>query len=277
MKKSRFMSMSEIERGVGGRRKIVYVDDIQCSLVSVKKRLKEFYEVYPAESSTMLFSILEKIKPSLILLDINMPGVDGFKIIKTLKSDPRYSDIPVIFLTGIKDKESVVKGLGLGAADYVIKPFVTEKLVECIEKHCTVIPTDKPVHLALEAGSKPSVLIVDDVLSTLKAIQVSLDDSYKVYTLSNSDFVLDFIQEKRIDLILLDYLMPGLSGFDLIPMIHEIPEYKYVPIIILTSEGTLPHLNEAISLGAADFIVKPFKTKELNDKIAKHLKIGAKK
>ena len=120
MKKSRFMSVSEIERGVGGRRKIIYVDDIQCSLVSVKKRLKEFYEVYPAESSDMLFSILEKIKPSLILLDINMPGVDGFKTLKSLKADTRYADIPVIFLTGIKEKESVVKGLGLGAADYVI-------------------------------------------------------------------------------------------------------------------------------------------------------------
>ena len=67
--------------------------------------------------------------------------------------------------------------------------------------------------------------------------------------------------------------MPTYNGFELIPMIRELPGYEDTPIIMLTSEGNLSHIKEAISLGACDFIVKPFKEDELNEKIAKHIKV----
>ncbi|MCL2242901.1 MAG: response regulator [Treponema sp.] len=255
------------------RLKIIYVDDVQCSLVSVKKRLKGYYEVYPAESTLMLFKILEKIRPHLILLDVNMPGIDGYKTIKSIKADERFKDIPVVFLTSNSDKESVIKGLSLGAVDYIIKPFITAKLIECIEKHTFSNRHQKPVQ-AMESESKPSVLVVDDVPSTLKAIELAINTNYEVYTLSKPECVIDFLKERKPDLILLDYLMPVLNGFDLILMIKAISDFKNIPIIMLTSEGTLPQLNEAISLGAADFIVKPFKTIELNEKIDKHIKLS---
>ena len=270
MEESGYLSAAESGRE---RLKIIYVDDVQCSLVSVKKRLKGHYEVYPAESTLMLFKILEKIKPHLILLDVNMPGIDGFKTIKSLKADERYKDIPVVFLTGNSEKENVVKGLSLGAVDYVVKPFITAKLIECIEKHTfkNRIAKHPP---AAGNDNKPSVLVVDDVPSTLKAIEFAINANYKVYTLSNPENVMDFLKEKKPDLILLDYLMPVLNGFDLIVMIKAISEFKDIPIIMLTSEGTLPQLNEAMSLGASDFIVKPFKTNELNEKIDKHIKMN---
>ena len=258
------------------RLRIIYVDDVQCSLVSVKKRLKGYYEVYPAESTLMLFKILEKIRPHLILLDVNMPGIDGYKTIRSIKADERYKDIPVIFLTGNSDKESVVKGLSLGAVDYVVKPFITAKLIECIEKHTSRNREEKPASDS-ETDNKPSILVIDDVPSTLKAIELAISANYKVYTLSKPESAIDFIKEKRPDIILLDYLMPVLNGFDLILMIKAIPIFKDIPIIMLTSEGTLPQLNEAISLGASDFIVKPFNTKELNDKIDKHYRISLEK
>jgi len=68
--------------------------------------------------------------------------------------------------------------------------------------------------------------------------------------------------------------MPVLNGFDLIPMIRALPDHKDTPIIIITTEGTLEHVNEAMSRGASDFMVKPFKPKELNDKVGKHIRIA---
>ena len=254
------------------RLKIIYVDDVQYSLVSVKKRLQEHYEVFPVESAIMLFKILEKIKPALILLDINMPDIDGYRTIERLKTDERYADIPVIFLSGNSDKENIVKGLGLGADDYVVKPFATSKLIECIKKLTTPHKQENLAH-ENEDDYKPHILVVDDVISTLKAVQFALQLRYHVYTLSKSEMVLDFLKEKKPDLILLDYLMPVLSGFTLIPMIRTLPEYKETPIIIITTEGTQDHVNEAMTIGASDFIVKPFKPKELNDKVAKHISI----
>jgi two-component system chemotaxis response regulator CheY len=68
--------------------------------------------------------------------------------------------------------------------------------------------------------------------------------------------------------------MPVLNGFDLIPMIRALPDHKDTPIIIITTEGTKDHVNEALTIGASDFIVKPFKPKELNDKVSKHIRIA---
>ncbi|MCL2209053.1 MAG: response regulator [Treponema sp.] len=256
----------------GKRKRIIYVDDVNYSLVSVKSRLGEKYEIFPADSVVKMFEYLGYFMPDLILMDVNMPDIDGYEAIKSLKADERYSDIPVIFLTGNSDRESVVKGLSLGAADYVIKPFTSSKLIESIETHLNP-PKSKDASDEGD-GNKPCILVVDDVSSMLRAIQYALHDRYKVYILSKSEDVLDFLRTKRPDLILLDYLMPVLNGFDLIPMIRALADYKETPIIIITTEGTQSHVNEAMTLGASDFIVKPFKPKELNDKVSKHLRIA---
>ena len=255
------------------RKKIICVDDINYSLLSIKNRLSKDYDVYPAESSAKMFAYLEHIEADLILLDVNMPDVDGYDTIKCLKADDRYAHIPVIFLTGNSDRESVVKGLSLGAADYIIKPFFTPKLIEIIENELNPRKPDQQSGEDINS-SKPVVLAVDDVISMLRAIQYALHDRYKVYTLSKSSDVLDFLKTNKPDIILLDYMMPVLGGFDLIRIIKTLPEHKDTPIIMITTEGTHDHVNQAISLGASDFIVKPFKPKELSDKVTRQLRVA---
>jgi len=266
-----FKSVSEI---TGGRKKIIYVDDVNYSLMTVKTRLHDYYEIFPADSVLKMYEYLAYFKPDLILLDVNMPDIDGYEAIKSLKADERYAEIPVMFLTGNSDRENVVKGLSLGAVDYVIKPFSTSKLVESIEGHLNPKKKNKDSDDDADDNGKPSVLIVDDVSSMLRAMQYALQDRYKVYIISKSEDVMDFLRTKRPDLILLDYVMPVLNGFDLIPMIRKLPEHKDTPIIIITTEGTQEHVNEAMTLGASDFIVKPFKPVELNGKVAKHIRIA---
>jgi len=104
-------------------KKIIIVDDNAANLAVGRNLLKPFYEVFPVPSAAKLFDILEKFIPDLILLDVNMPEMSGYEAIKILKDDPRYSDIPVIFLTAKSDEESEMEGFDLGAADYVAKPF----------------------------------------------------------------------------------------------------------------------------------------------------------
>ena len=106
-----------------GRKKIVIVDDNASYLSVVRTLLKQYYDTYPVPSGTKLFSIMEKFIPDLVLLDINMPEMDGFEVIKLMKENPRYKDIPVVFITAKDDEDSAAKGLDLGAVDYVTKPF----------------------------------------------------------------------------------------------------------------------------------------------------------
>ena len=105
------------------QKKIIIVDDNMLYLTMLRNLLKPFYEVYPAPLADVLFSIMEKFIPDLVLLDIEMPVMDGYEAITQMKESPRYRDIPVIFLTGKDDENSASRGLELGAVDYVTKPF----------------------------------------------------------------------------------------------------------------------------------------------------------
>ncbi|MDR0500354.1 MAG: response regulator [Coriobacteriales bacterium] len=117
------------------RKTILLVDDNATSLAAGKQILKERYKVYPTPSAEIMFDLLENLRPDLILLDIEMPGMDGYEALAKLKSTPELASIPVIFLTSLCDGDSEFKGLGLGAIDYVGKPFSGSLLMRRIDIH----------------------------------------------------------------------------------------------------------------------------------------------
>jgi len=130
--------ITEVEDMESIRNKIIMVDDNLANLTIGRNLLKTFYEVYPATSAAKLFEILEHIMPDLILLDIEMPEMNGYETIKKLKADQRYSDIPVIFLTSKADEASEMEGFDLGALDYVAKPFSGPLLLKRIENQLLI-------------------------------------------------------------------------------------------------------------------------------------------
>jgi len=105
------------------RKKIFIVDDVQSNLLMGRNLLKNIYDVYPAPSAAILFEILERAIPDLVLLDVDMPEMNGYQTIQIMKADPRFKDIPVVFLTARDDESSEMQGFDLGAADYITKPF----------------------------------------------------------------------------------------------------------------------------------------------------------
>ena len=120
------------------RYKIVFVDDNVANLTLGRNMLKTFYEVYPAPSAEKLFEILENVVPDLVLLDIEMPEMNGYEVIRRLKGHEETKHIPVIFLTAKNDGENELKGLSLGAIDYIAKPFSIPLLQKRIEVHLLV-------------------------------------------------------------------------------------------------------------------------------------------
>jgi class 3 adenylate cyclase/CheY-like chemotaxis protein len=121
-----------------GKKLIFLVDDNSANLRTGKNVLGEKYWVSTAPSAAKMFSLLEKDKPAMILLDIEMPDMNGYEAIRILKSKAETADIPVIFLTGKTDSESELDGLSLGAVDYITKPFVPSLLLKRIEVHLLV-------------------------------------------------------------------------------------------------------------------------------------------
>ena len=242
-----------------GPPKIIMVDDVSFTLISVKERLKQKYEIFPAQSVEILFEMLDNIFPDLILLDINMPEVDGYEAIRRLKEDPSYKEIPVIFLTARNDKHSIKKGMKLGAADFVIKPFTDAELSDCIDYQ---LSADKREIV------KPVVLAVDDNQSILQSVNSMLDDMCKVYTLPEPEKLQTLLQHITPDLFILDCNMPVLNGFELVPIIREIPDHEETPIMFLTSDGTPDNVYVATNLGASGFVVKPIDKDLLRERVS---------
>jgi putative two-component system response regulator len=125
---------------------IFVVDDNDTNLVAAKNALDGTYKTFTISNAARLFKLAEKIKPDLILLDVEMPEMDGFAAMELIKSDPAVSpylaNIPVIFLTAVSDSEAELRGFELGAVDFISKPFSTPILLKRIESH---IETDKVI------------------------------------------------------------------------------------------------------------------------------------
>jgi putative two-component system response regulator len=117
------------------RKLLVIVDDDITNLVVARNNLSEKYDVFTVPSGEKLFVLLQKVIPDLILLDVNMPVMNGFEVIKILKESELFANIPVIFLTAKIDGNSELEGISLGAVDYIAKPFSPPLLAKRIEAH----------------------------------------------------------------------------------------------------------------------------------------------
>ncbi|MFP3155072.1 response regulator [Lachnospiraceae bacterium ZAX-1] len=120
------------------RTAILIVDDNIANLRIAKNALSDIYDVYTMPSASKMFEFLESNMPDMILLDIDMPQMDGYEAIKILKANPKRQAIPVIFLTGKSDSQSEIEGLSMGAIDYISKPFMPPLLRKRIEVHLMV-------------------------------------------------------------------------------------------------------------------------------------------
>ena len=117
------------------RKKVIFVDDQVSNLLIGRNVLSPDYDVFTVPSAEKMFALLKKIDPDLILLDIEMPEMNGYEAIEILKNEPKTLEIPVIFLTAKTDAGSELKGLELGAIDYISKPFSPPLLLKRIDNH----------------------------------------------------------------------------------------------------------------------------------------------
>ena len=119
--------------------RILVVDDTSANIQAVTAILREHgYQISVATNGRQALSVLERVRPDLILLDVLMPEMDGFEACRRIKHNPAYQDIPIIFLTAKTDATDIVRGFELGAVDYVPKPFNAYELLARVNTHLTL-------------------------------------------------------------------------------------------------------------------------------------------
>lgn len=123
-----------IQSWKNSRKVILAVDDAAFILSRITDALEKHYNMVTVNSGARALKYLDKNKPDLILLDIRMPIHDGFEILREIRSMEDRADIPIIMLTAMEDKQSVMKGIELGICDYILKPFAPDDLLERVQR-----------------------------------------------------------------------------------------------------------------------------------------------
>lgn len=115
---------------------ILAVDDVALNLLLVKKILQLYnFRIRTADSGVKALEEVAAEKPDLILLDILMPGIDGFEVLSRLKADWNTKDIPVIILSALNSNKDIVRAYEMGAKDYITKPIIMEKLINSVARN----------------------------------------------------------------------------------------------------------------------------------------------
>jgi CheY-like chemotaxis protein len=149
-----------------------------------------------------------------------MPKTDGWQVMRTLKQNPDTKDIPILICSILEEEE---KGISMGAADYLVKPFVQDDLIKAIRR-------------MNQDGKMHEILVVDDDLDDLRLTQKMIENggAFVVTTAENGKEALEILTNTVPDMIILDLFMPGLNGFDLLEILRADPRLSQIPILILT-------------------------------------------
>jgi signal transduction histidine kinase/CheY-like chemotaxis protein len=162
--------------------------------------------------------------PEAILLDLVLPGMDGWEVLRQLKLDDTLGDVPVVIVT-VADEREV--GLALGATDYLIKPLDKDTLLRRLARHGLLAPP--------ASARSTAVLVIDDDPATLKIIEASLTPGgVCVVTAGTAVEALRLVGTRRFDLIICDLLMPEIDGFTLIAALAENPATRRTPVLVVT-------------------------------------------
>ena len=119
---------------------VLAVDDIPLNLLLVQKMLSKFnFKMRTAANGQQALDAVAEQKPDLILLDLMMPGIDGFEVIRRLRADPATADIQIVILSALNSNEDIVKGFNVGANDFIMKPIIMEKLLSCVVTQMQIV------------------------------------------------------------------------------------------------------------------------------------------
>jgi signal transduction histidine kinase/DNA-binding response OmpR family regulator len=166
---------------------------------------------------------VRRLSPAGVILDILLPGIDGWEVLAQLRADPRTARIPVIVVSMLDDRG---RGFALGAAEYLVKPVGKEQLLAAVYR------------AAAMPERKRTVVAIDDDPLAIQLARVNLEPAgWTVLGAASGQEGLALVRERQPSVVLLDLLMPGMDGFEVVEALRAEPGTKTIPVVILTSKS----------------------------------------
>ncbi|WP_396592900.1 PleD family two-component system response regulator [Brevundimonas sp. R86498] len=259
--------------------RILVVDDVEANVRLLEAKLTlEYYDVLTCQDGATALLLAAAEQPDIILLDVMMPGMDGFETCRRLKADPRCNHIPVVLVTALDGREDRIKGLEAGADDFVTKPLddlvlfarvrsltrlklVMDELREREESGRRLgVTTEGSRRLR---GSGGRVLIVDD--NPRQAERISEELAREHRPVIETDAAAGLVASRgSIDLMIINVAASTFDGLRLIAQVRSAEPTRHLPILAMVDPSDRPKLVKALELGSNDILVRPVDSEELS-------------
>jgi len=259
--------------------RILVVDDIPANVKLLEARLlAEYFDVLTAENGYDALSICERTQVDLILLDIMMPGIDGFEVCERLKANPRTAHIPVVMVTALDQPSDRVRGLKAGADDFLTKPVNDLQLMSRVKSLVRLkmltdelrlrAATARAISLedGLETGlgDEPGdILLVDGRGSSQDRIARSLKPIAEVTCMSDPQAAVFQAAESNFELVIVNANFEDYDPLRLCSQLRSLERTRFLPILLIAEQGDDDLIVRALDLGVTDYIMRPIDPNEL--------------
>ncbi len=262
--------------------RILVVDDILPNVKLLEAKLmSEYYSVLTASNGFEAIEVAQAEDPDLILLDVMMPRMDGFEACKRLKADPKTAHIPVVMVTALDQPTDRVRGLEVGADDFLTKPandlalfarvrsLVRVKMMidelRLRDETCRELGFDGGYSDITDDMLTGRMLLVDDRVNAANAIAETVKKRLNIECeiVHNRDDALECIQSVTCDLVLINSGLESYDGLRLCSEVRSSPEARGAAIMLMVDHGDFKTISASLDLGANDYVMRPIDENEL--------------
>lgn len=265
--------------------RILIVDDIQPNIKLLEAKLaSEYYDIITAENGDIAIELAKTQAPDLILLDVMMPGIDGFQVCERIKADPMTAHIPIIMVTALSDAADRVRGLEVGADDFLSKPVRDVPLFARVRSLVRLkllmdvwrIREETSTRLGYlsqtplpnqETASNGEILVIEDSVTDVETLHVALaSKSHRLTVVGSVAAATPLLAESKFELIIVSI---HLQNEDVLRFCSHVRSHvntsvRALPILLLAEDDDdIPRVAKALDIGISDYLTKPIDKQEL--------------
>jgi len=270
--------------------RVLVVDDVDANVKLLEARLTaEYFEVRTARSGPEALHICARERADVVLLDVMMPGMDGFEVCRRLKAEPRTQHIPVIMVTALDQPSDRVKGLEAGADDFLTKPVDDIPLITRVKNLARLkMLTDEMLMRATteeqmgfvatlgirldQLGRGGRILLVEDRDRSAERILEALKQEHHVEREADPARALLRLPDGNFDLIIVSLSLDHADGLRLCSQVRSLDRIRHLPIMIVIEPGDDARLLRGLDMGVNDYIVRPVDANELLARVRTQVK-----
>ena len=269
--------------------RVLVVDDILSNVKLLEAKLAaEYFEVVTAYSGQEALERIEEHEPDIVLLDVMMPGMDGFEVCRRIKYNPRTAHVPVVMVTALDQPADRVAGLDAGADDFLTKPvddaalfarvrsLVRLKMMmdelrmrEATGQNMGLID---PAESLIDTNIQGRILIIEDRPESVAWFEAALVPANEVSSADSFEEAIVRVRGGDYDLIVVSLGLRGFDGLRLCSQLRSLPEGRNVPILVVVSDGDRRKLTQALEMGVNDYLTRPVDKNELTARVRTQLR-----